>query len=79
MNESFVKCFVLLSHLHWCKKGRVLEEIRFRGPVVPGNRLLIMLAKGKVRRNRMFTAKFQGFVDQSLVVDGIIRGVALGE
>ena len=56
-----------------------LEEIRFRGPVVPGNRLLIMLAKGKVRRNRMFTAKFQGFVDQSLVVDGIIRGVALGE
>ena len=56
-----------------------LESVRFRGPVVPGNRLIVMLKRGKVRRNRMFTADFQGFVDDTLVVDGVIKGVALGE
>ncbi len=55
-----------------------LESIRFRGPVVPGDRLTVMLRKGKVRRNVMFTAEFQGYVDQTLVVDGLIKGVALG-
>ena len=55
-----------------------LESIRFRGPVVPGDRLTVMLKKGKVRRNAMFTAEFQGYVDQTLVVDGVIKGVALG-
>ena len=55
-----------------------LESIRFRGAVVPGDRLIVMLKKGKVRRNRMFTADFQGYVDRTLVVDGVIKGVALG-
>lgn len=56
-----------------------LDKIRFRGPVVPGDRLLIMLKRGKVRRNVMFNAAFQGYIDRQLVVDGIITGVALGE
>jgi 3-hydroxyacyl-[acyl-carrier-protein] dehydratase len=56
-----------------------LESIRFRGPVVPGDQLIVMLQRGKVRKNAMFTADFQGFVDQTLVVDGTIKGVALGE
>jgi len=55
-----------------------LENIRFRGPVVPGDRLTVMLKKGKVRRNALFYADFQGYVDQTLVVDGVIKGVALG-
>ncbi|MEM9943547.1 MAG: 3-hydroxyacyl-ACP dehydratase FabZ family protein [Planctomycetota bacterium] len=55
-----------------------LENIRFRGPVVPGDRLTVMLKKGKVRRNVMFNAAFQGYVGQDLVVDGSIKGVALG-
>ena len=55
-----------------------LENVRFRGPVVPGDRLTLMLNRGKVRRNVMFSADFQGFVDQTLVVDGTIKGVALG-
>jgi len=55
-----------------------LESIRFRGPVVPGDRLTVMLRKGKVRRNVMFRAEFQGYVDETLVVDGVIKGVALG-
>ena len=56
-----------------------LEDVRFRGPVVPGNRLVVMLQRGKCRKNAMFTAAFQGFVDQVMVVDGMIKGVALGE
>ena len=56
-----------------------LEEVRFRGPVVPGDRLIVMLKRGKVRRNRLFSADFQGFVDQKLVVQGVVKGVALGE
>jgi 3-hydroxyacyl-[acyl-carrier-protein] dehydratase len=56
-----------------------LDNIRFRGPVVPGDRLLLMLKRGKVRKNRMFTADFQAYVEQNLVAEGSIRGVALGE
>ncbi|MDE0936793.1 MAG: beta-hydroxyacyl-ACP dehydratase [Mariniblastus sp.] len=55
-----------------------LESIRFRVPVVPGDRLTVMLRKGKVRRNVLFTAEFQGFVGETLVADGVIKGVALG-
>ena len=56
-----------------------LDSVRFRGPVVPGNRLIVMLKRGKVRRNRIFSAEFQGFVDETLVVEGVVKGVALGE
>jgi 3-hydroxyacyl-[acyl-carrier-protein] dehydratase len=56
-----------------------LETIRFRGPVVPGNRLLVMLKRGKVRRNAMFTADFQGWVDDTLVIDGLIKGIVLND
>lgn len=55
-----------------------LEEVRFRGPVVPGDRLIVMLKRGKVRKNAMFTAEFQGWVGDTLVVDGLIKGIVLG-
>jgi 3-hydroxymyristoyl/3-hydroxydecanoyl-(acyl carrier protein) dehydratase len=54
-----------------------LESIRFRNPVVPGDRLTLMLQKGRARPNAMFKADFQGFVNETLVVDGTIKGVAL--
>ena len=50
-----------------------LESIRFRVPVVPGDRLTVMLRKGKVRRNVIFTAEFQAFVGETLVADGVIK------
>ncbi len=56
-----------------------LENVRFRGPVIPGDRLTVMLRRGKLRRNFMFTAEFQGYVDQNLVVEGMVKGVALGD
>jgi hypothetical protein len=36
-----------------------------------------MLRRGKVRKNAMFTAEFQAYVDESIVAEGVIRGVAL--
>ena len=56
-----------------------LESVRFRGPVVPGDKLILMLKKGKVRQNALFFAEFQGYVNETLVVDGVIKGVALGK
>ena len=55
-----------------------LDSVKFRGPVVPGDRLILMLRRGKVRKNALFTAEFQAFVEQNLVAEGVIRGVALG-
>lgn len=54
-----------------------LEEVRFRNPVVPGNRLILMCQQIKLRRNAVIVCRFQGFVDQQLVVEGQIKGVPL--
>ena len=56
-----------------------LDKIKFRGPVVPGDRLVLMLKRGRVRQNVMFTAEFQCFVKDTLVVDGVIKGVVLND
>jgi 3-hydroxyacyl-[acyl-carrier-protein] dehydratase len=54
-----------------------LEEVRFRDPVIPGDRLLIVVRRVKVRRGRMIVCDFQGFVRQAMVVEGVIKGVPL--
>ncbi len=54
-----------------------LEDVRFRGTVVPGDRLVIVVEKLKVRRNAMILCHFQGFVQRELVVEGKIMGVCL--
>ncbi len=56
-----------------------LDEVRFRGPVLPGDRLITMLEKVKGRQNMLIVGRFQCFVRQELVVEGFIRGVALKE
>jgi 3-hydroxyacyl-[acyl-carrier-protein] dehydratase len=56
-----------------------LDNVRFRGPVVPGDQLIVMLRAGRIRRNVMFSADFQVWVNQQLVADGVIKGVALGD
>ena len=55
------------------------DSVRFRGPVVPGDKLVMMLYRKRYRKNQMFTADFQCYVDRNLVVEGEIRGVALGD
>jgi 3-hydroxyacyl-[acyl-carrier-protein] dehydratase len=54
-----------------------MEEVRFRGPVRPGDRLLIACEKVKSRRGRMIKCRFQGTVGDRIVVDGGIIGVPL--
>ncbi|RIK83740.1 MAG: beta-hydroxyacyl-ACP dehydratase [Planctomycetota bacterium] len=54
-----------------------MEEVRFREPVIPGDRLLIVVRGVRVRRGRMIVCDFQGFVRDTMVVEGVIKGVPL--
>jgi 3-hydroxyacyl-[acyl-carrier-protein] dehydratase len=54
-----------------------LEEVRFRGTVVPGDRLVVVVERLKVRRSAMILCRFQGFVRETLVVEGKIMGISL--
>lgn len=54
-----------------------LDEVRFRAPVRPGDRLVVMLRRDRYRQNVLINGAFQGFVNQEMVVEGIIKGVAI--
>ncbi len=54
-----------------------LEDVRFREPVVPGDRLVIAVERIRVRPRAMIVCRFQGLVRDNIVVDGIIKGVPL--
>ena len=54
-----------------------LEEVRFRDPVVPGDRLVVMCQLVKARRNRLIVCRFQGAVDGNLVLEGILKGIPI--
>lgn len=54
-----------------------LEDVRFRDPVIPGDRLVLMCEMIKLRRGRIVVTKFQGFVRNSLAVEGVLKGVPI--
>ncbi|MCH2118137.1 MAG: beta-hydroxyacyl-ACP dehydratase [Pirellulales bacterium] len=54
-----------------------MNDVRFRGTVVPGNRLVITCEKLQVRRHAMIRSRFQCFVGKDLVCDGNIRGIPI--
>lgn len=54
-----------------------VEHCRFRGPVKPNDRLILITKMVKVRPRRMIVSEFQGVVDDKVVVDGTVRGIAL--
>jgi 3-hydroxyacyl-[acyl-carrier-protein] dehydratase len=54
-----------------------LDEVRFRDPVLPGQRLVIVSELLKLRRGAMVVCRFQSFVGQALVCEGKIKGVPL--
>lgn len=54
-----------------------LEEVRFRDPVVPGDRLVVMCELLKARRNRLIVCRFQGVVRGNLVLEGILKGIPI--
>lgn len=54
-----------------------LDSVRFRGVVTPGDRLILMVELSKVRRGRMIVANFQGWLENSLVLEGTLRGIPI--
>lgn len=53
-----------------------LEDVRFRGTVLPGQRLVLVARPQKMRSNSGVFAT-QGFVDGKVVYDGIIKGMVI--
>ena len=51
--------------------------MRFREPVRPGDRLVVAVERVRVRPKAMIVCRFQGLVGESIVVDGVIKGVPL--
>jgi 3-hydroxyacyl-[acyl-carrier-protein] dehydratase len=54
-----------------------LEEVRFRDPVIPGDRLVLACEMTRLRRGRIVFTKFQGFVRNAMVVDGVLKGIPI--
>ena len=54
-----------------------LDEVRFRGTVVPGDRLVIAAEKLQLRPGAMVRSRFQCFVRQQMVCEGQIRGIPI--
>jgi 3-hydroxyacyl-[acyl-carrier-protein] dehydratase len=54
-----------------------VDEVRFRGLVTPGDTLLLMVELLKARRGRMIVAAFQGVVNNSIVLEGTLRGIPI--
>lgn len=54
-----------------------IEDVRFRGPVRVGDRLVLTSELLKLRRGMLVIARFQGFVNNVLVVEGKILGIPL--
>jgi len=54
-----------------------LEDVRFRDPVLPGDRLIVICKLEKVRRGRMIICKFQGVVKDRIVVEGTLKGIPI--
>lgn len=54
-----------------------MDEVRFRGTVVPGDRLVIVAQKLQLRVGAMIRCRFQCFVREQLVCEGQIRGIPI--
>jgi 3-hydroxyacyl-[acyl-carrier-protein] dehydratase len=54
-----------------------LDEVRFRGTVVPGDRLVIFAEKLQLRPGQMVRSRFQCLVRDSMVCEGKIRGIPI--
>ncbi len=53
-----------------------IDEVRFRGVVVPGDKLIIMIKRVKMSR-LLLSCDFQCFVNNQLVCHGNVKGAPL--
>lgn len=54
-----------------------MDSIRFRDPVMPGERLVVVSQVTRFRRGAMIVSRFQGLVNDNVVCEGNIKGVPL--
>ncbi len=54
-----------------------MDNVRFRGVVVPGDRLYVVAQKLQLRFGAMINCRFQCFVREQLVCEGGIRGIPI--
>lgn len=54
-----------------------LERVRFRDPVIPGERLVLACKMLKMRPKRMIVSAFQGYVGENIVVEGELKGIPI--
>ncbi|XZE21082.1 3-hydroxyacyl-ACP dehydratase FabZ family protein [Pirellulaceae bacterium SH449] len=54
-----------------------LDEVKFPSPVVPGDRLVVMCQQLKLRKPRLIICRFQGMVNRTIVVEGILKGIPI--
>lgn len=54
-----------------------VDGVRFRDPVIPGDRLVLVCQLVKLRPGRMIVSRFEGWVGTSRVVEGEIRGIPI--
>ncbi|MDO4549951.1 MAG: 3-hydroxyacyl-ACP dehydratase FabZ family protein [Planctomycetia bacterium] len=54
-----------------------LDNVKFREPVYPGQRLFIVDKVTKYRKNAILVLDFEAVVDENVVADGTIKGVLL--
>jgi 3-hydroxyacyl-[acyl-carrier-protein] dehydratase len=54
-----------------------MDDVRFRSPVLPGDRLLVMAKTTRVRPRRRAEFDFQGYVGERMVFSGHMIGVPI--
>jgi 3-hydroxyacyl-[acyl-carrier-protein] dehydratase len=54
-----------------------MDEVRFRGTVRPGDRLVIAAQKLQLRPGAMVRCRFQCYVNEQIVCEGQIRGIPI--
>jgi 3-hydroxyacyl-[acyl-carrier-protein] dehydratase len=54
-----------------------MNSVRFKKPVRPGSRLVLMAKLGRTRPGKLAQFEFQGFVEEELVFSGEMLGVAI--
>lgn len=52
-----------------------VDEVKFRGQVVPGDRLILLGTMLEKRGKRRFIGRTQGLVDGKMVYEGVITGM----
>jgi 3-hydroxyacyl-[acyl-carrier-protein] dehydratase len=54
-----------------------MDDVRFRGTVVPGDRLVVAAQKLQLRVGAMIRCRFQCYVNEQVVCEGQIRGIPI--